>query len=343
MLPLLALHALAADETALPPALRGDVAVAFSSTNATWGLAEDTDAGAVRAGRRLESVQRLTFGATFAPVDGIAFTGGVEHAPRRVVRFRDARRMLADPATGLGSTAGGAPYADAPDFRGSGVLGWAFGVAFAPYSEERGADRPATWRLDLGFRSAPPRTLWERDGDRRGAGDGGPTFRARAAFSRTYAASSPYLVAAWEVSTPRFVTTADGWGEPAEVQVDPGQRVDVRGGVEVRLTRETDGPPTAFLDVSTGFSWQSAARAPSGFFLPDVLPASRGTAVVTAERLGWSLGLAAEIDLATPARLRLWSRGDWILPHRVEHPYKVWTTADSATLGLGAELVLRWR
>jgi len=252
--------------------------------------------------------------------------------------------MLEDPATGAGSTAGGAPLGDPDGWRGGGLLGWTVGVAFAPYAERRAEHVPVTWRLDLAVRSAPPRTLWELDdAGRGGAGEGGPTVRAGAAFSRQYDATSPYLVAAWEVATPRFVRSTDAWGEPVEIQVYPGQRLDVRGGVEVRLTRDASSPNRANLDLSTGFGWRSAARVPSGVFLPDVLASSRAASVVTGEQLGWLAGLGVESDIGTAARLRLWSQATWVLPHRVEHPYKVWTTADSVRVALGAEVILRWR
>lgn len=340
----LATLAPAADETDLPPALRGDVAVAWRSDLSTLGLAEDALGGALPAGRRTETAHVLALRATFAPVDGVALIGGLEHQPGRSVAYRDARRMLEDPATGTGSTAGGASIANPDGWSGAGLLGWTVGVAFAPYAERRAEHVPVTWRLDLAVRSAPPRTLWELDSaGRGGAGDGGPTIRAGAAFSRQYDTTSPYLVAAWEVATPRFVGSTDAWGDPIEIQVDPGQRLDVRGGVEVRLTRDPSSPNTANLDLSTGFGWRSAARVPSGVFLPDVLASSRAASVVSGEQLGWLAGFGVESDIATAARLRLWSHATWVLPHRVEHPYKVWTTADSVRVALGAEVILRWR
>jgi len=344
---LLASPAVAADETDLPPALRGDLGVGWRSDLASVGLAEDAPRrgdSAIPVGRRREVAHLLAIQGTFAFVDGIALTGGVEHAPSTSYTFVNATRMLQDPATGQGSAAGGVPLTDPEGWRASGLVGWNLGVAFAPLSEHRDANAPLSWRLDLGFRSAPPRTLWELDeSGRGGAGPGGTTFRAGAAFSRQYPRSSPYLLSRWDIGTPRFIDSVDAWGDPVAIQVDPGQRLEVAAGVELPLTPDSDSTVQANVDLSAGFLYQGGSRVRSGVLLPDVLPGSRSAAVQRAEHLGWHGSLAIELDLGEAARLRLWSRALWFLPYQVEHPYKIWTTAESLHGSLGAEVRLQWR
>lgn len=347
LLALLLLPALAADPTDLPPALRADLSVGWRADLASVGLAEepvDRRDSPMLVGRRRDLAHHVAVQGTFALIDGFAVTGGVEHAPSTRFSFVEASRMLQDPATGQGSAAGGAAPVDPAGWRASGLLGWNIGIALAPLSEHRDERAPLSFRIDLGVRSAPPRTLWELDtSGRGGAGLGGPTFHARGAFSRRYARSNPYLVAGWQLGTPRFIDSADAWQEPIAIQVDPGQRLDVTAGVELPLTPDDDRPVKADLDLATGFVYQSISRVRSGVLLPDVLPASQSAAVQQAEHLGWHASLGLAFDITELVRLRLWSRALWFLPYQVEHPYKIWTTADSVHGTLGAEVRLRWR
>lgn len=343
----LGLSAHAVSPTDLPPALRGDVALSWAS-QADWaGLSQDTATDPASLGRRRDLAHQLGLRATFAPVEGIAVVAGFDHLAHRQLSYSEGRRMLTDPATGYGSSARAPTLQTQPEHRGSGLLGWTIGVAFAPFAERYAKEHPVSWRLDLQLRSAPPTTFWEIDHEGlRGAGAGGPTVRAVAAFSRNYTTTEPYLTVDWSLATPRFVDTTDGWGEPVEIQVDPGQQLDVRAGLQVPLSAErTDDPSqtTVDLDLHTGFYYQSARRVVSGVLLPDVLASSRRSPAVTGEQLGWQLGAAFNIALAEPAYLRVWSRALWVLPYRVEHLYPVTTSPDSLRAGFGAELVARWR
>ncbi|TVQ94593.1 MAG: hypothetical protein EA397_01515 [Deltaproteobacteria bacterium] len=347
MLTLLLGLATASNETELPPAFRGDVSVAYEARPSSIGLAEDTDDGSVRVGRRHDLEHGLNVRAIFAPADGFAVFGGFEHLPLRQIRFAEGRRMLQDPATGRPSSAMGPSLHEPPQLQGRGLLGWWVGVAFAPLAErEHPEERPApvSYRIDLALRSAPDRTFWEvNDAGIRGPGEGGPTLHASAAFSKETRVGIPYARATFEWTTPRRVTTLDGFGDPVDLRVAPGQRVDVRGGVELPLTRESRATTQVRLDLSTGVGYRSEAQLPSGVLLPDVLVASQQDPVTRAAHLGWHGGLAFDVEIAEPAALRLWTRAFWALPYQLEHPYAVRTTADSVQSALGAEITARFR
>lgn len=338
-----ALHAHATEPAELPPALRGDVSLAYEARPGWIGLTETSVEGTTPVGRRTDLEHHLGLRATFAPVEGFAITAGFDHLPHRSIRFTDGRQMRRDPATGK-PTADGPVLQEPPEYRGGGLLGFWAGVAFAPFAERYDRQDPINWRLDFGVRSGPPRTFWEtNEADRRGSGDGGPTFRASTAFSKSYRVTAPYLVASWELTAPRMVTSTDGFGDPLDLEVDPGQQVDVIGGVFIDLTQSELSTTQVRLDLSTGLGYRSAARVPSGVLLPDVLGASRMAAANRAAHVGWHGGLAFDIEIAEPARLRLWSRAFWALPYRIEHPYPIRTSADSVIASFGAEITARYR
>jgi len=340
---LLSATGLAASETELPPALRADVSVGYE-LGADWtGLEEDGADGPVEVGRRQQIRHDLAVRGAFSFVEGVAVTVGLDAVASRTLRHKTGQPMLQDPVTGRGTLIGGPALGDLPTLRGGGLQGVWVGMAFQPFAERFDKQHQVTWRLDVAVRTPPGRTFWEADEEgRRGAGEGGPTYRLAAAFSRDHGVSSPYMTAAWQITTPRSASVPDGEGGTADLQVAPGQRLDVIGGVELRMTQE-DSPSRVDLDLHTGLGYRSPQSIPSGVYLPDVLSASRGMAVQRAERLGWHVGAAFDIEVDEPVEVRLWSRAFWALPWRVEHPYKVRTTLDSVQTGFGVDLRFRIR
>lgn len=342
----LAPGAVASSETELPPALRADVSVGYEAEVEWAGLEEDTADGVTEVGRRQDVRHDIALRAAFAPIDGFALTFGLDGLARRRVGFPSGQRMLLDPVAGKGtSVPGGSLDEDAlPEAIGGGLNGIWLGMAFQPFAERFAKQHAVTWRLDLAVRTAPAGSFFEVGEDgRRGPGVGGPTFRARAAFSREHERSSPYMVATWSLQTRRPASIPDGQGGIAEVQVDPGQRLDVIGGVEIRLNDDPDELVTVDFDLSTGFGYRSPARVASGVFLPDVLGQTRGTAVTRGERLRWHVGAGFDIDVGAPVLIQLWSRAFWALPWRVEGPYPVRTTLDTTRAAFGMALTGRIR
>ncbi len=333
----------ASSETEMPPALGVDLSLGYEAEVEWAGLEEDGPDGTARVGERRDIRHDLAFRASFAPVDGVAFTFGVDGLAWRGIRYPSAREMLLDPAGNKGTSLPGEPLEAPPEPTGSGLEGLWFGVAFQPYAERYARQHEVTWRLDLAFRTAPTSSFFEvNEQGRRGAGVGGPTFLARAAFSREHQTTSPYMVARWSLQTRRQVAVPDGDGGTSEIQVDPGQRLDVRGGIEIRLS-SPEASARVDLDLHAGLGYRSPAQVPSGVFLPDVLDLTAGTPVTRAERLGWHIGAGFDMDLAPAVSLNLWSRAFWALPWRIEGPYPVRTTLGTARAGFGAELVTRIR
>ncbi|MFK7930070.1 MAG: hypothetical protein AB8H79_17885 [Myxococcota bacterium] len=344
MLILLTLTAFGASETELPPALRADVSVGYE-LGLTWaGLAEDGLEAEEEVGRRRDMRHELLLGGVFSVVDGVAFTVGAEVVPQQSIEHLQSRTMVADPDTGRGSFLAGEELSEPPVFKGGGLEGVWLGMAFQPFSETFAKKHEVTWRLDVAIRTPPGRTFWEENGDgRRGVGEGGPTYRLAAAFSRDHERSSPYMTADWRLTTPRSVDVSDGAGGDVNLRVRPGHTLDVRGGVEIRLGAPSSGTSRADLDLHTGFGYLSPQSIISGIDLPDVLDASRTKEAVRAERLGWQAGMAFDIEVDTSVELRLWSRAFWALPWRVENGYKVRTTLDTVQGAFGADVRFRIR
>lgn len=330
---------LGASETELPPALRADVSVGYEAGVDFVGLEEDGPDGTVEVGRRRDVRHDIAVRGAFAFVDGVAVTVGVDAVANRSITHISGQPMLRDPVTGRGTLVGGPALTELPAFAGGGLQGVWVGAAFQPFAEHFEKQYQVTWRLDIAVRTPPARTFWEANEDgRRGAGEGGPTYRLAGAFSRDHEVSSPYMVVDWQLTTPRSVDTDAG-----SVQVRPGQRLDVIGGIELRMTDPDSGPTRADFDLHTGFGYRSPQTVPSGVFLPDVLALSKGIGVQRAERLGWHVGAAFDIEIDEPVELRLWSRAFWALPWRVEHPYRVRTTLDSVQTAFGVDITLRIR
>ena len=251
--------------------------------------------------------------------------------------------MLQDPVTGRGTYLGGPAATDLPTYKGGGLEGFWLGMAFQPFAERFAKEHQVTWRLDVAVRTPPTRTFWEEnEAGRRGAGEGGPTYRLAGAFSRDHDVSSPYMTADWQITTPRSVSVPDGEGGTLDLQVAPGHRLDVIGGIELRMTKQ-DADTRVDFDLNTGLGYRSPQLIPSGVYLPDVLASSRKIAVQRAERLGWHAGAAFDIEAADPVEIRIWSKAFWALPWRIEHPYKVRSTLDSVQTRFGIDVRVKIR
>lgn len=340
---LLSTLGLGASETELPPALRADVSVGYE-LGADWtGLEEDGEDGPVEVGRRQDIRHDLAFRASFSFVEGVAVTAGADIVASRTLRHKTGQPMLQDPVTGRGSFLGGPQLTDLPSYRGGGVEGFWIGMAFQPFAERFEKEHQVTWRLDVAVRTPPARTFWEEgESGRRGAGQGGPTYRLAGAFSRDHGVSSPYMTVDWRITTPRSVAVPDSDGGTADLQVAPGHRLDAIGGIELRMTKEGASNRVDF-DLLTGLGYRSPQSIPSGIFLADVLASSRKEAVIRAERLGWHAGAAFDIEVDDPVEIRLWSRMYWALPWRVEDRYKVRTTLDSVQTRFGIDVRVKIR
>lgn len=330
----------AASVTDMAPALRGDVRLGWDGQWEFGGLEE----GAVEVGRRRLEAHSLLFRGEFSLVDGIAIWGGAEVQPLVRLDYPSATAITLDPATGDPSWLSGNPVEDRPFFQGAGLAGGWLGLAFAPYAERFGLGHTVTWRIDLGYRTAAPQTLWELTDGNRGVTTGGEAFKVSAAFSIDTGPTSPYLVVDFLGELPRVITADNGRGTAAEVSVEPGANVSVIGGIEIALVPPREDDTRLDLDLSAGFAYATTAVVPSGFLLPEVLDDTRGAAVERAPRLSAVVGLGLDLEITRWVELRNTVRARHDLPYLLETPYTtVRTGRDTLAAIVQSEIVIRIR
>ncbi len=340
---LLASLAFSASDTELPPPLRADLSIGhqFEATYLRFEQAGMREIGSRR------DVQHITrFDAEFSLVRGIAATFGIEGAAHRAVTHLDSRQMTGNTSIGLGSYVDSPALAEPPRFQGSGVRGVWLGAAFQPFSEEFDKNHPVTWRLDFAYRTRPSRSFFEVDEEqRRGAGEAGETFRIAGAFSRERYAASPYVRVEYQFTTPRSfsVPSANAPSQATQFRVEPGHRVDVITGTELKLSDPNAERGSAEFDVHTGFGYQTKQVGPSGIYLPSVASGSEYSEVERPERLGVHLGGAFEVEVIDEVELRTWVRAFWALPWRIEQPYTVYSSLDTISVVTGADVTVRIR
>lgn len=328
----------AADETAMPPRFRADVAVGYRGAFEQAGLEEAGTAYAIRNTLRHD----IVVDAIVAVWDGVGLTLGLPATASQTVSWPGARAMRIDPLTGEGTYAGGAAISP-PDWQTSGLQGVWIGVAGSPLREGWRRSLPVTARFDFAVRTpAAGQTPW---GDARGASPGGGAVRLGAAFSSQVRRTDTWLSFRYtrELATEVDVVLPDGAPHAAPVRVREGDTIVARIGGDVVLKDDrARGVRTAF-GVWGGVGWTGEARRPSGFWLPDVLDASRGTQVVAGDRLQADLGLRLAIDPARQAGVRVGLVGSYLSPRAEEHLYPVATDNRSFAIGWDLTVIGRVR
>ncbi|HJN72325.1 MAG TPA: hypothetical protein QGF58_00210 [Myxococcota bacterium] len=322
----------AADVTTVPPFLRGDITVAYGADIQTGSLQEPVDGSDIQVARALHEAHVIDFGATFSVAPGAAVYFGV---PTWVIdrwSWSEANAVVFDPNRQLGSMAYGEPIGETVTRTGSGSGGVWLGAKGTPFSESftrRG--NASTWLLDVGFRTPDKSNIYTLDGDSRGAGNGAPALRIRNAFSTTAGQSQPWLEFTW---LRQGVTTADG------LEVVNPQVLGVRSGVEVQTYENAVTNAFFAIDFRLGFDYSSWGDVPSGTYLPTVMESTQGQLVTVGEYSTVSAGLGLYWRMFQYGRIDLYGDAHYVMPHRLEHPYPVYTGTDTIRVTAGAELTV---
>jgi len=334
--------AYATEATDMPGAMRGDLSLDYQGSFKAGGLTQDGQSvGLTRAQQH-----DLILQAEFAPVDGLAFFVALPQTLSKVQKFPEAYEMVVDPATNTGAFTTEAPLGSPPEYRGKGSEGVWLGAAIAPFSERYDRNQQVSWRLDVAYRTRAKNTFWEEVDGKRGVSTSGSGFKFKAAFSTQHKRTSPYLVVDWLLETRRPVTLAHSDGSSSLIQIVPGNRLQIYGGIEILLT-PPDPPETdsfrAALDLLAGFGYRSWSDGPSGFLLPDILDASQGIPVTQTEHLTARTGMGILMSYSRYAQIRLGAQLHYATPHRLEHVYPVTTSVDTLEVVIGAGISAGYR
>lgn len=330
LLSLLIAPALAADVTEVPPLLRGDISVGYAADLSRGSLVEPVNGTDVNVGKAIHEAHQIHVGATFGVAPGAAVYIDI---PTWIVdrwTYQDASQVVFDPTREVGSMASGDPLDEDVVLSGSGAGGVWLGARGTPFSEQfakRG--NRSTWLLDVGFRTRDSTNFYTVDGDTRGAGNGSGAFRLTNAFSTTKGQSEPWLQATWT----RQGTTAVGG-----LEVDNANQLAVRTGVEVTTFHNPVTDARFAMDFRMGFAYNAWADVPSGVYLPSVMESTAGDLVTMSEYSTVSGGLGLFWQMFQYGRVDLFADATYILPHRVEHPYPVYTGFDTFGVTAGAKL-----
>ena len=346
----------AASVTELPPFLRGDVVIGYQYDRLAGSLTEHaaTADGDVDVARRTIQSHALRYGGAFAVAPGAAITFSIPHTLRKTVGVTEWSRMVYDPGTETGTYAGTATEADATIAEGAGLEGvWigAKGTPFAEVFESRG--NRATWHVAGAIRTPSANNNWytittpgavEGAIGSRGVGEGGVALQVATAGSTTFGASEPYISLSWTDTLPVEIAISadDGAVIDGNAEVDPGGTLDVSFGTElVAGKNEASGARTAF-DLHTRARYTAASTLPTGIELPAVLSPEAGL-VQVAESLELGGGLALNLRFFKYFELDLYGDALYHLPQRLEHPYPVYSGADTVHVVTGANVVVRVR
>lgn len=326
----------AADPTDLPPNLRGDVGLGYSGSFHQAGLEER---GAVYG---IRNVQRhdLALRGAFTVYTGVAITVGLPVALRQSITYPSARQMLLDPVSGGGQYTNGAPLDPTPSIVGRGLDGFWVGVALAPFREDYASTLPITTRFDLAFRT-PAASLYS---EKRGVGSGGVGWHIGGAFSVERGAANPYVSLAWtgEVQNKVDVVSPDGVARGEQALQDPSHFDGVAGAELIAAQNKASGMRVA-IDLHVAASYATWGSHASGFWLPSTLESSKSVPVTESEHISVGGGLAVKADFNKLLGLRLGADGEWSTPHRIEHPYAVYTDTQSFGVTWSAAIVGRIR
>ena len=331
LLGLLIAPALAADVTEVPPMLRGDLHVGYAADLSKGSLVEPVDGTDVTVAKTTYEAHRMNFGATFSVAPGAALYVDI---PTYIVdrwTHTDATAAVFDPTREVGSMASGQLLGEDVVNQGTGATGVWLGAKGTPFSEQfakRG--NKSTWLVDVGFRTKDSTNFYTvaEDGSR-GSGNGSSALRLTNAFSTTKGQSEPWIQATW---TRQGTTQADG------LLVDPANTFAVRSGVEVTTFHNPVTQARFAMDFRMGFTYSSWADVPSGTYLPSVMTSTQGTLVTQSEYSTVSGGLGLYWRMFEYGRVDLFADATYILPHRLEHPYPVYTGFDTFGVTAGAKL-----
>jgi hypothetical protein len=341
---ILSLTASAAEVTDLPPKFRGDVHVAYGGDFEQAGISEPNPQTGLDRTFALRAITRQELGIRLegAVWDGVAITLGLPITIQQRIAWPAAREMLFEPTTGSGSYVNGQSI-EADELVTGGLQGVWLGVAAAPLRASLTPRFPIDTRIDFGVRlSGAKGTPY---GGNRGGSLGGPAIRLAAAFSHRTGRGEPYLSIDWvhELGGKSDAIGNDATQWATDLEIKPPDRLDVTAGVEL-IAREVKGTASRVaVDAHVGFGYRSSAQVPSGFFLPDVLPASRSIAVTTSEYVQLGGGAALDYHINEWIGLRLGADGRWMTPHRIEHPYTAKTDPESWGVSWYLNLVGRIR
>ena len=332
MLIALLAHAQAADVTTLPPFLRGDIHVAYGADIQYGSLMEPVDGSDVIVAKALHEAHLIDFGATFSVAPGAAVYFGVPTWVLDRYTWGEANEVVFDPNRELGSMAYGDPLPENVVRTGAGAGGVWLGARGTPFSEQfTGRGNRSTWLLDVGFRTPDKTNFYVVDGDTRGAGNGAPALRVRNAFSTTAGQSQPWLEFTW---------LRQGATDTGTLEVLNPQVLAVRTGVEVRTYHNPVTNAFFAVDLRMGFDYASWADVPSGTYLPSVMESTEGQLVTMGEHSEISAGLGLYWRMFQYGRVDLYGDAHYVMPHRLEHPYPVYTGSDTIRVTAGAKLTI---
>ena len=362
--------ALAADVTDFPPMLRGDLQVDYGGRLLSGSLEESErqSDGTIKQwgyGRRNEQDHTVTIRGEFAAYHFIALNVGVETSVLRLNNFPgegglvcaegygcDGPTMMQyDPVSETGSYRYGPLMKDVgvdpPEYRGSGMKGVWLGAALQPFAERFGRNHHVTWRLDFAYRTANPSgSFWTQDvNGNRGAAEGGSAVKLGAAFSTDNGFANPYVAFTYLRENPVAIDYRDSDGTlwAQNLTIDPADKVDARGGVElVAVNNPLTGNRFAW-DTWLGFGYRTWEDIPSGFLLANVLDQSKNDVVNHADHIVMYWGMGLDMHITKFVNFRVAGDIKYFTPHALESLYPVRSDYDTIEIGLNGSLDIRFR
>ncbi len=336
----------AAVVTEIPTFLRGDIEISYAYEHLGGSLIERKNGEKLEVGDRTLADHRLQYGLVFSVAPGAAVFVQLPHYLSSQVSYGALSDMVYDPGTGSGTYEGTAEGTPGAYVSGSGLGGVWFGVRGTPFSESfKTRNSRATWLLEGAIRTADSTNVWTAndEGDR-GAGPAGTAARLHTAFSTTFGETSPYITGTYigEGAQTVQVVNPDGT-DGAEVEVDGANHGDIKVGVELVAARNEASGSLFVFDLHLGVAYHSHGIVPSGFYLPNVLDASAGDAVLQAEQLEGGAGLGVHWRPFTNMQIGLFGDVGYHMPQRLEYPYPVYTGGDTIRVTAGSSLLVRFR
>ena len=320
----------AADLTDQPDRLTGDVTIGYSFDQQSLGLVEDEeDVGGTQASSHL-----LEFRAEMGVAPGVSVFLQFDSGLSQTVSYTDARSMGWNPQDDQGSLLNGTPIESGVDpLTGSGFEGVWVGARGTPFSEKRGAR--ATWLIEMALRTANKTNFYTQNG----SGDGGGIFHVDNVFATTRGSTHPYIQASY--------TRRGGFGESTDDSetplYDPADSLRMTAGAEFDTWSDLANARALSLEGRMFFAYRSPTVLPSGIFLAEVLPGTDSTPVTRSEHssfgLGFSLHWTPIAEMEVDFNLDL----GWPTPHRIEHPYPVYSSFQSGVVQTGLALTYRYR
>ena len=97
------------------------------------------------------------------------------------------------------------------------------------------------------------------------------------------------------------------------------------------------------IDLRLGYGYQTWQTVQSGVLLPSVLVSSQQIPVTESEFSYGSAGLGFYYRAFRYMQINFYGDAVYIEPHRIEHPYPVYTGQDTIRANIGAELKMMIR